>query len=126
MKEIKTKKAPQAIGPYSQAIEVDNLVFVSGQIPIDPKTSTFDEGLTIEEQTKRVLENIKAILKKVGIGLENVIKTEIFLSDIQDFKIVNEVYGQFFINNPKPARQTVEVAKLPLNSKIEISCIAKK
>ena len=125
-KEIKTNKAPQAIGPYSQAIEAGGLIFVSGQIPIDYKTNTFVENADITQQTKIVLNNIKAILKKAGLELNNIVKTEIFLNDINDFKAVNKVYGKFFNENPQPARQTVEVSNLPLNSKIEIACIAKK
>ncbi len=125
-KEIKTSKAPQAIGPYSQAIEIDGFVFISGQIPIDYKTNMFVEDADIVQQTEIVLNNIKAILKKAGLKFDDVVKTEIFLTNIDDFKVVNEIYSGFFDKSPQPARQTVEVANLPLNSKIEISCIAKK
>ena len=126
MIEIKTDKAPQAVGPYSQAIESNGFIFVSGQVAIDYKTGLFEENNDIEKQSEMVLNNIKNILEKCKLNLDDVVKVEIFLSNIKDFKMINEIYGKYFVNNPKPARQTVEVSKLPLNAKIEISCIAKK
>jgi len=124
--EIKTDKAPQVAGHYSQAIETGGFVFVSGQIAINYKTGVFKKENKIDMQVKIVLNNIRNILEECELKLEDVVKTEIFLSKIEDFKIVNEIYAKYFIKNPKPARQTVEVSGLPLNAKIEISCIAKK
>ncbi len=121
--EIKTKKAPQAVGPYAQAIKVGNLIFCSGQIALDPQTNQLVEG-GIESQTKQVLNNLSQILKAAGVNLSDVVKTEIFLTKISDFQVVNEIYGTYFTNNPKPARQTVEVSNLPKGALIEISCIA--
>ncbi len=124
--EIKTKKAPKAVGPYSQAIDTGEFVFISGQIAINSKNNSFDENNSVDKQTKLVIENIKNILKEVSLKLSNVVKTEIYLINIDDFSVVNKIYEKYFKSNPKPARQTVEVCKLPLNAKIEISCIAKK
>lgn len=121
---ISTDKAPKAIGPYSQAVETGNLLFVSGQIPIDPKTNQLSEG-TIKEQTRLVLENIGEILKAAGYGYENVVKTTCLLSDIKDFGDMNEVYGEFFKTNP-PARSAFAVKDLPKGAKIEIETIAAK
>jgi len=126
MKEIKTNNAPKAIGPYSQGIVAGDFVFVSGQIAINPETGIFDQDLSIEDQTKQVLNNIGFILKEENLTFSDVVKTEIFITDIKNFKIVNDIYGEYFLNKPMPSRQTVEVSALPLNSKIEISCIAKK
>lgn len=122
-KAIATPKAPAAIGPYSQAIQAGNTLYVSGQIPLDPATGNIVEGGIIE-QTKRVFENIKAILEKAGCDFSNVVKAEVFLDDINDFATVNEIYASYFTADPKPARQAVEVANLPKLVKIEISCIA--
>ncbi|MCM8535305.1 MAG: RidA family protein [Lentisphaeraceae bacterium] len=125
MKEISTPKAPAAIGPYSQAIEANGFVYVSGQIPLDPQTGELVED-TIETQTRRVLDNLKAIVEAAGTSLAKVVKVEVFLSDINDFAIVNSIYAEYFTNDPKPARQAVEVANLPKFVKVEISCIACK
>lgn len=118
---IKTTKAPGAIGPYSQGIIVGDFVYTSGQIPLNPKTGEMAES--IEEQTTQSLENIKAILEEAGTSMNNVIKATVFLSDINDFSRMNEVYATYFVEN-KPARSAVEVAKLPKNAKIEIEVIA--
>jgi 2-iminobutanoate/2-iminopropanoate deaminase len=123
-KIIRTTDAPQAIGPYSQAIEANGFVFVSGQIPLDPKTGTMIAG-DIREQTKRVMENGKAILAAAGCGMGQVVKTTIYLKSITDFGVVNDVYGSYFPSDP-PARATVEVAKLPKDAAVEIDFIAAK
>ena len=121
-KVIQTDKAPKAIGPYSQAIQAGNLLFLSGQIPIDPKTGELTEG-DIRQQTQQVLENIKGLLESQGLGMGDVIKATIFLKDMGNFNQVNEVYATYFSSSP-PARSTVEVAKLPRNAEIEIEAIA--
>jgi len=121
-KVIQTEKAPKAIGPYSQAIQAGNFLFLSGQIPLDPKTGELVKG-DIRKQTQRVLENIKGILESQGLGMENVVKVTIFLKDIGNFNQVNEVYATYFPSSP-PARSTVEVSKLPRNADIEIEAIA--
>lgn len=124
MKEyIKTNKAPQAIGPYSQGIIFNNMIFTSGQISIDPDTQEFING-TIEVQTETVIKNLIAILEESGTSIDKVIKTTIFLSDMDNFNKVNEIYGKYFTT--KPARSTIEVSKLPKNALIEIECIAFK
>ncbi len=122
IKAIATDKAPAAIGPYSQAVRAGEMLFVSGQIPLDPANGEMVAG-DIQAQTKRVLNNIKEILIASGSSLEQVIKTEVYLTDINDFAAMNETYGEFFDQN-KPARQAMEVAALPRNAAIEISCIA--
>lgn len=123
MKEIvQTEHAPQAIGPYSQAVKVNGLVFASGQIPIDPGTGQFVEG-GIEEQTEQVLKNLSAVLHAAGSGLNRVVKTTVFLADMQEFAAMNEVYGRFFAEEP-PARATVEAARLPRDARVEIEAIA--
>lgn len=119
---VSTAKAPGAIGPYSQAIKIGEFVFTSGQIPLNPETG--DMPGTIEEQTKQALENVKAILEAAGTSLDNVIKTTVFLKDMNDFVRINEVYATFFKENP-PARSAVEIARLPKDAKIEIEAIAK-
>jgi 2-iminobutanoate/2-iminopropanoate deaminase len=121
-KVVQTEKAPMAIGPYSQAIQAGNLLFLSGQIPIDPKTGELVKG-DIRKQTQQVLENIKGILESQGLGMENVVKSAIFLKDIANFNQVNEVYATYFPSSP-PARSTIEVTKLPRNADIEIEAIA--
>ena len=121
-KVIHTDKAPKAIGPYSQAIQAGNFLFLSGQIPLDPKTGELVKG-DIRQQTQRVLENIKGVLESQGLGMENVVKVTIFLKDIGNFIPVNEVYATYFPSSP-PARSTVEVSKLPRNAEIEIEAIA--
>ena len=123
-KAIATSQAPAAIGPYSQAIEVGNMVFVSGQLPIDPATGNFVEG-GIKELTAQSLTNIKHILEEAGFGMNNVVKTCVFLADINDFAEMNEVYATFF-EAPFPARSAMAVKTLPKNSRIEIECIASK
>jgi len=125
MRAIKTKLAPQAIGPYSQAIIAGDFIFCSGQISIDPKTGEIIKG-GIEKQTERVIKNLKAILQEAGFALENVVKTEVYLANMEDFSIMNDVYGKYFIFQAHPARATVEVSRLPKNALIEITCIAHK
>ena len=123
MKEvINTAKAPAAIGPYSQAIKVGNLVYTSGQIPIDPATSSFVEG-GIKEQTRQSLTNIKAILEEAGLTLSNVVKTTVFLADMNDFADMNAVYAEFF-TEPYPARSAVAVKSLPIGALVEIEVVA--
>ncbi|MBU4220879.1 MAG: RidA family protein [Euryarchaeota archaeon] len=119
---VKTSKAPDAIGPYSQAGKINKMVFLSGQIAIDPKTQQFVDG-DIETQTKRALDNLKAVVEAAGSGLESVVKTTIYLTDINDFSKVNEIYASYF-STGKPARSTVCVSALPKNAKIEIDAIA--
>ena len=124
MKSIHTDKAPAAIGPYSQAIEVNGFVFASGQIPIDPATGVFVEG-GIQEQTRQALTNAQQILQTAGTDLNHVIKTTVFLSDIANFGPMNEVYAQFF-TEPFPARSAVAVKDLPKGALVEIEVIAVK
>ncbi len=124
MKAIHTDKAPAAIGPYSQAIEVNGFVFASGQIPIDPATGVFVEG-GIQEQTRQALTNAQQILQTAGTDLNHVIKTTVFLSDIANFGPMNEVYAQFF-TEPFPARSAVAVKDLPKGALVEIEVIAVK
>ena len=122
MNIIRTDNAPRAIGPYSQGIIANGFLFTAGQIPLDPKTMEMVEG-GIEEQTKRVLKNLEAILKSAGADKKNVIKTTVFLKDLNDFQEMNKVYEVFFENH-KPARSTLQVAKLPKDALVEIECIA--
>ena len=119
---VSTKDAPQAIGPYSQAIKAGELVFLSGQIAIDPATSNLIQG-DIAAQTDRVLKNISAILAAAGTSLERVVKTTVFLKNMSEFTVMNEVYGKFWKSAP-PARSTVEVARLPKDVLVEIDVIA--
>jgi 2-iminobutanoate/2-iminopropanoate deaminase len=119
---IQTDRAPQAIGPYSQAVKASGLVFASGQIPIDPATGQVIDG-SIAEQTERVLNNIKAVLEAAGSSLERIVKTTVFLADLTDFGEMNEAYGRFFAEVP-PARSTVEVSRLPRDARVEIDAIA--
>jgi 2-iminobutanoate/2-iminopropanoate deaminase len=122
-KPIFTDKAPKAIGPYSQAVKSNGFLFISGQIAIDPKNNEFDSDLDVKAQTTLTMNNLKAILSSEGLTFDHVIKTTIFLSDMNDFQIVNEVYGSFFKNEQMyPARATVALA-LPKNAKIEIEMI---
>ena len=123
-KIIKTDAAPQAIGPYSQAIEANGLLFVSGQIALDPRSGQIVNG-DVREQTKRVMENGKAIIEAAGSSLSRVVKTTIYLKNIADFSVVNEVYGGYFPADP-PARATVEVSRLPKDVLVEIDFIATK
>ncbi|AHC51485.1 endoribonuclease [Sulfolobus acidocaldarius SUSAZ] len=124
MDVIYTEKAPRPIGPYSQAIKVGNFLFVSGQIPIDPKTGELVKG-GIKEQTKAVMENLKAIIESAGFTLQDVVMSNVYLKDLNMFNDFNEVYSTYFLNKP-PARVTVQVAKLPRDSLIEISVICSK
>jgi len=122
MKVISTKKAPAAIGPYSQAIQVGDLVYTSGQIPIDPATGNFAEG-GIKEQTRQSLLNVQAILEEAGLTLQNVVKTTVFMADMGDFADMNAVYAEFF-SEPYPARSAVAVKTLPKGALVEIEVIA--
>ena len=122
MKQVSTKSAPAAIGPYSQAVKTDGLVFVSGQLPIDPQTGAFPEG-GIAAQTAQSLKNLGSILAEVGSDYSKVIKTTVFLADIADFAAMNEVYSSFF-NAPFPARSAIAVKELPKGALVEIECIA--
>lgn len=124
MKEVvKTEKAPGAIGPYSQGICINDLVFFSGQIPVNPSTGKMPEG--IEAQAKQSLENIKGLLASQGLDFGDVVKTTVFLNSMDDFNTVNTIYAQYFVE-PYPARSAVQVAKLPLGALIEIEIIAQK
>ena len=122
MNASSTTNAPAAIGPYSQAIKVGELVFVSGQLPIDPATGAFAEG-GIKELTRQSLTNMKAILEEAGTSMANVVKTTVFLADMNDFAAMNEVYAEFFAA-PFPARSAVAVKTLPKGALVEIECIA--
>ena len=119
---VSTENAPGAIGPYSQAIKAGGMVFCSGQIPIDPKTGEFVSDI-VSEQTEQVLRNLGEVLRAAGSSLDAVVKTTVFLADMDDFAEMNEVYGRFF-NENKPARATVEAARLPRDARVEIECIA--
>ncbi len=121
-KEINSKLAPKAIGPYSQAVIAGDLIFCSGQIGINPKNGELATG--IRSQTKQALNNLFEVLKTASADFADILKVEIFLTNIDDFTKVNEIYSTFFTKNPKPARVTVEVSKLPKNALIEIACIA--
>jgi len=123
-KTIKTADAPQAIGPYSQAVKAGGLVFVSGQIPIDPKSGNVIQ-VDIKVQTRQVMENAKAILSAAGCGMSQVVKTTIYLQNMSDFAAVNEIYGGYFPSDP-PARATVEVSRLPKDVAIEMDFVAWK
>ncbi len=123
-KVIKTAKAPSAIGPYSQAIQVGNLVYTSGQIPIDPSTGAFVEG-GIKEQTRQSLQNVKSILEEAGLTMCDVLKTTVFMADINDFVEMNAVYAEFF-TKPYPARSAVAVKTLPKGALVEIEVVAGK
>lgn len=122
MKAISTTKAPAAIGPYSQAIHANGMIFVSGQLPVDPSTGNFAEG-DIKDLTRQSLSNIKAILEEAGSSMQKVVKTSVFLADMDDFAAMNEVYAQFF-EQPFPARSAVAVKTLPKGARVEIECIA--
>ena len=119
---IATDRAPRAIGPYSQAVRAGNLVFASGQIPIDPATGEFVAG-GIAEQTDQVLRNLTSVFAAAGVELNQIVKTTVFLADMEDFAAMNEVYGRFFGEQP-PARATVQAARLPRDAKVEIEAIA--
>ncbi|RRD00970.1 RidA family protein [Prevotella sp. OH937_COT-195] len=123
MKAISTKNAPAAIGPYSQGVEVNGFVYASGQLPLDPETGTFPEG--IKAQTRRSLLNAQAILKEAGLSLNDVVKTTVLLANIEDFAEMNEVYAEFF-SEPYPARSAFAVKSVPKGALVEIECIAAK
>lgn len=122
-KVVSTNTAPGAIGPYSQGIQIGDMFFFSGQIPLHPETGEMPEG--IEAQAKQALDNVKALLQSQGLGFEKVIKTTVFLDSMEDFVKVNEVYATYFVE-PYPARSAVEVAKLPRGALIEVEVIASK
>ncbi len=122
MEKINTTTAPEALGPYSQAVKTGNLVFCSGQTPLNPDTMKVDAA-TIEGQTKQVLENLSAVLKGVGLTLQDVVKTTVFLKSLDDFQNMNKIYAKMFEGH-KPSRATIEVSKNPLDALVEIECIA--
>ena len=119
---IKTESAPAAIGPYSQAVRAGGFIFASGQIPLDPKTGEFVAG-GVAEQTEQVMRNLSAVLEAAGSGMKRIVKTTVFLVDMNDFAAMNEVYGRYFVENP-PARATVQAARLPRDARVEIEVIA--
>lgn len=121
-KIISTQNAPAAIGPYSQAVEAGGLIFISGQLPIDPATGAMAPA-EIKAQTEAVIKNLEGILKSEGLGLENILKTTVFMADLGQFAAMNEVYGRFFAANP-PARATIEVKALPKAALVEIEAVA--
>lgn len=125
IKKIETKEAPQAIGPYSQAVAFGSLIFVSGQLPINPEAGKIVD-LTIQGQTEQVLKNLLAILQAANLSFKDVVRTDIFLKDLNQFAEMNAIYANWFSQPIKPARQTVQVARLPLDALVEISCIAMK
>ena len=122
IQEVNTKKAPQAIGPYSQAVKCGNLIFCSGNIGVDPKTGTMTAG-GIKEQTRQVFQNLKEVLNEAGADFHSVVKTTVYLQNMSDFSVMNEIYGTYF-KKPYPARATIEVSKLPKDALIEIECTA--
>ena len=124
-KVINSKNAPEPVGPYNQAILIDGTLYLSGQIALDPKSMKMDNS-SIESETIRVLNNIEAVLKEASYDFSDIIKTTIFLTNMEDFNVVNEIYGKRFEKEFAPARETVEVSGLPKNAKIEISVIARK
>ena len=123
-KKINTEKAPGAIGPYSQAVEIDQLVYTSGQLGIDPATGELPQG--VEAQTRQSLENVKAILAEAGLGMESIIKTLVFVQSMGDFAAVNKIYAEYIHGDVLPARSCVEVGALPKGGLVEIEVIAKK
>ncbi|MEK6957507.1 MAG: Rid family detoxifying hydrolase [archaeon] len=125
LKKTPVSEAPKAIGPYSQWVQANGFVFVSGQIAIDPKTGLLIDG-SVARQAKQVFENMKAILAESRLSLHAVVKVEVFLKDMNDFSAMNEVYASYFFGKHLPARQTIQAAALPKNALVEISCIAAK
>lgn len=121
--KIESGNAPKAIGPYSQAVLVDDTLYVSGNIPVNPATGDVADGIV--NQSKQVFDNMKAVLNEAGMGFENVVKTTAFLTDLSNFATFNEIYASYFVA-PYPARSCVEVSKLPKNVLVEVECIAKK
>lgn len=122
LRKIQTPNAPEAIGPYSQAIVVGNLLFISGQLPIDPATGAMQPD-NIEAQTHQALKNLRAIAEAAGSSLASAVKTEVFLIDMAEFTLFNQIYALYFEAQPQPARTTIQVAALPKNARIEIACI---
>ena len=122
-KIIKSKNAPSPIGPYNQAVIANGFIYISGQVGMNPKTGKIIKD-SISEETEQVMKNLSSILNEASISFENVVKTTIFLSDMNDFSLVNEVYGKYFDEDTAPARETVQVSKLPLGVNVEISMIA--
>lgn len=122
-KVVKTNKAPGAIGPYSQGIDIGNMIFFSGQIPLDPETGVMPKG--IEAQTRRALDNVKGLLESQNLTFKNVVKTTVFLDNINDFATMNGIYAEYF-EEPYPARSAVEVAKLPKGALLEVEVVAVK
>jgi len=120
---IATEKAPRALGPYSQALKAGGFVFCSGQIPIDPATGAVLSAASVEEQTRQAIQNLSCVLEKAGASLADVVKTTVFIKDMEDFAAVNGVYAEMF-GETRPARSCVEVARLPKDVKVEIECIA--
>jgi len=123
VKELRSASAPEPVGPYSQAVEHDGWLFLSGQIPLDPATGALVDG-NIEAQTGQVLANLRSVLEAAGLGLDHVVRTTIYLTDLADFPRVNAVYAERFTTEPRPARATVQVAALPLGAHVEIDAIA--
>ncbi len=123
LKRIETSAAPAAIGPYSQAMKVGELVFTAGQIPLDPESMELVGGNDVAAQTEQVMKNLKAILENAGAGLDTVVKTTVYLTDMADFAAMNAVYGSF-LDEHRPARATVEVCRLPMDVRIEIDAVA--
>ncbi|MBI2743118.1 MAG: hypothetical protein HYX48_04295 [Chlamydiales bacterium] len=123
MKKIEAENAPKAIGPYSHAVRAGDFLFISGQIPLIPESGQL-AAPNIEAQTRQVLDNLEAILKAAGLGWRHVVKSEVFMKDLQDFKAMNAIYAEKFPHEIKPARQAFQVARLPMDALIEISCIA--
>lgn len=121
MKEIKTNKAPAAIGPYSQAVVTGNMLFTSGQIPVNPETGEIPDG--VESQANQVFTNLKNLLEASGVSMKNVVKTSVFIKNMGDFAVINEIYANYF-SEPYPARSCVEVAKLPKDVLLEVEAIA--
>jgi|SRR3989344_675574 len=121
--EIKTNKAPKAVGPYSQGVRMGNFIYLSGQIGVDPNTGEL-QSKSIKKETEQVLNNIRAVLKESKADLEDVVRVDIFITDMKNYAEVNEIYGKYFSEGVRPARLTVEVSKLPKDANIEISCIA--
>ncbi len=125
LREIRSAAAPAPVGPYSQAIEAGGFVFCAGQIPLDPKTGQLVDG-PVEAQAERVLANLSAVLEAAGTSLARVVKTTVFLADLADFARMNEVYTRWFASDPKPARTTIQAARLPAGARVEIEVIARR
>ena len=124
MRNVWSDGAPAPVGPYSQAVVCDGWIFASGQIPLDPASGKLVDG-NVEAQTRRVLANLRAVIEAAGVGLDAVVRTTIYLTDLGDFQRVNAIYAEHFPNEPQPARTTVGVAALPLGARIEVDCIAR-